>query len=155
MNGAITCRGLIFVFCLHSVCGASPPTTAQSTQWRGCCLQRQCASCPRPAGECVGVSSSVLLWCAFLLAFRFHLSFYETVINHSTGVVEMKSKHEKGFIGFQRRRKLVDKIVEWKLVSVIMALSFRETQIVHVAGLIWGSWCNGSVVWRCNASLPF
>lgn len=62
LSRIITC---MYVLCVcYSVCGALPPTTAQITQWAGCCLRLSYARCLRPAGECAGVSlSDLLLWC--------------------------------------------------------------------------------------------
>lgn len=63
-----SCFVLLF---LCSVCGACPPTTAQTTQFPGCCLLLPCVHCLRPDGECVGVSCLVFVKTHFLLKFRF------------------------------------------------------------------------------------
>lgn len=64
-NWAITFKEIFFS--LLSVCGACPPTTAQTTQFPGCCLQLLCARCLRPDGQCVGVSWQVVIKTHWLL----------------------------------------------------------------------------------------
>lgn len=60
-NWAITFKEFFFSLTLLSVCGACPPTTAQTTQFPGCCLRLLCARCRRPDGRCVGVSWQVFI----------------------------------------------------------------------------------------------
>lgn len=70
------------------------------------------------------------------------MSLYKAVIHHPTSAVTRKSKREKGFIGFQWRRKLFDKIVKWKLVSRVFSLQGNADRVngsTDMRKLLWFS----------------